>query len=151
LLLVEEKSGPRKGTLGLPGGIADPGENFIQGALRELREETGLEGQFLFLYSVRHAYPLNYGQDDLYFVSVFGVGAQEITLQESEISGFQWVKTRELDAVEARTIGTGKVVIQRLAQAGKRGVRLLQQRRMEVIEKEIVVGHKMDIRLLPLF
>ncbi|HNR64947.1 MAG TPA: NUDIX hydrolase [Atribacterota bacterium] len=44
LLLVKRKEEPGKGFWSLPGGFMDDGESAIQAALRELQEETGLQG-----------------------------------------------------------------------------------------------------------
>lgn len=43
LLLVKRKHAPRKGEWGLPGGTQLLGETIMQAAVREAREETGLD------------------------------------------------------------------------------------------------------------
>ena len=43
LLIVRRKSDPAKGTLDLPGGFADMGENGEEAISREISEETGLQ------------------------------------------------------------------------------------------------------------
>jgi bifunctional NMN adenylyltransferase/nudix hydrolase len=43
ILLIERKAAPGQGLLALPGGFLDPGETLFEGAIRELRQETGLK------------------------------------------------------------------------------------------------------------
>lgn len=43
VLLVKRAQDPRKGEWGLPGGVQNLGETIMQAAVREAREETGLD------------------------------------------------------------------------------------------------------------
>ena len=49
LLVIERGNEPFKGQLALPGGFLRPGEDLYEAAVRELREETGLDGRRLHL------------------------------------------------------------------------------------------------------
>lgn len=55
VLLAERGRGPRRGSWSLPGGKIEPGETARQAALREIREETGLEVRIAGLLDVHDA------------------------------------------------------------------------------------------------
>lgn len=52
VLLIKRGNPPRQGQWSLPGGRQEWGETAPSGALRELREETGVEAQILGLVDV---------------------------------------------------------------------------------------------------
>lgn len=52
VLLIRRGTPPRLGEWSLPGGRIEPGERAVDAALRELREETGVEARILGLIDV---------------------------------------------------------------------------------------------------
>ncbi|MDP3800618.1 NUDIX hydrolase [Brevundimonas sp.] len=52
VLLIRRGRTPRQGEWSLPGGRIEPGERAVDAALRELREETGVEAEITGLIEV---------------------------------------------------------------------------------------------------
>ncbi|NJC41959.1 8-oxo-dGTP diphosphatase [Brevundimonas alba] len=52
MLLIRRGTPPRMGEWSLPGGRIEPGERAVDAALRELREETGVEAEIVGLVDV---------------------------------------------------------------------------------------------------
>lgn len=52
VLLIRRGTPPRQGDWSLPGGRIEPGERAVDAALRELREETGVEAEITGLIDV---------------------------------------------------------------------------------------------------
>ena len=76
------------------GGSALKGETPLQGAVRELREESGIEaGELEEIYrSVSHAgHGIHYG-----YLCVTDAAKDSVTLQEGETIGYRWIGKEEL-------------------------------------------------------
>jgi 8-oxo-dGTP pyrophosphatase MutT (NUDIX family) len=56
LLAVRMTYGPSQGRYMLPGGLLDPGETLDVAAVREVREETGIEARPLGIIGIRTRY-----------------------------------------------------------------------------------------------
>ena len=107
VLLIRRGTPPRLGEWSLPGGRIEPGEKAIDAALRELREETGVEARIVGLIDVvdgvfpeidRHYVLIDYAARWLSGEPVAGDDAAEarfVALDEVEAL-IDWSETRRI-------------------------------------------------------
>lgn len=84
MLLLERRFHPEI-PWGLPGGWVDRGERPLEAALREVREETGLEAQDMKVLSVAG------NGRSVEIVYLCHVPDAEPRLQRSEVTAYRWV------------------------------------------------------------
>ncbi len=94
ILVIQEKHHIKR-HYKLPGGALDPGEHISEAVVREVREETGIESEFLSLNCFRHWHGYRYGKSDIYFVCRLKPLSSEITIDPSEISEALWMPLDE--------------------------------------------------------
>lgn len=104
---MKEKSGPSarlSDFVKLPGGLADNGEDLCDAAVREVKEETGLDTVFERIatiqeihHSAKYGGPAREGTTDLYCICILRAvdENQELVPQESEIAECRWVPLDE--------------------------------------------------------
>ena len=75
LLVVQEMNGPLKGKghWKIPTGIITFGEDICDAAIREVREETGLETQFKGIAAIRQAHNVFFHFSDIFLLTVLDV------------------------------------------------------------------------------
>jgi 8-oxo-dGTP diphosphatase len=110
VLLIRRGTPPRLGEWSLPGGRIEPGERAVDAALRELREETGVEARITGLLDVvdgifpdagRHYVLIDYAAEWLSGEPVAGDDALEarfVTLDQAD-GLVDWTETRRIIAL----------------------------------------------------
>lgn len=115
VMLVKERSGPAAvdgGIWKLPTGLAESEEEISEAALREAKEETGLDCVFDSIICIRHSHggsPFLGARSDIFFACMLRLMTPERftpVLQESEILDAKWVHHSELASVCACGPGT---------------------------------------------
>ncbi|KAH9330348.1 hypothetical protein KI387_002456, partial [Taxus chinensis] len=88
VLVVQEKYGPYKdsGLWKMPTGRIEQGECINKGAVREVKEETGIDTEFLEVLGFRDGHNAAFGKSDLLFVCMLKSLSSEILMEDTEIS-----------------------------------------------------------------
>ncbi|KAD3066626.1 hypothetical protein E3N88_34506 [Mikania micrantha] len=97
VLVVQEKSGSFKGTgvWKLPTGTVEEGEDISLAAIREVKEETGIETEFMEVLAFRQSHKSFFSKSDLMFVCMLKPTSLDIQKQDSEIEAAQWMPVEE--------------------------------------------------------
>ncbi|KAI8557909.1 hypothetical protein RHMOL_Rhmol04G0047600 [Rhododendron molle] len=100
VLVVQENGGKFKGTgvWKFPTGVVDEGEDICTAAMREVREETGIETEFLEVLAFRQSHNSFFGKSDLFFVCMLRPSSFDIQKQDSEIAAAKWMPLEEYAA-----------------------------------------------------
>jgi mutator protein MutT len=103
LLLIQRNRPPSEGLWTLPGGRLEPGETAEQCAIREVREELGLE-----VFALRPLLKLRHGEFEL---QTFGTQAfeGEVAADPAEIRAWRWVQAHQVRSLRT-TPQLGEVV-----------------------------------------
>ncbi|WOL19189.1 nudix hydrolase 2 isoform X1 [Canna indica] len=100
VLVVQEKSGMHRGS-GLwkfPTGVVDQAEDIHAGAIREVKEETGVDTEFIEVLAFRQSHMAFFEKSDLFFVCMLRPLTHDIHPQETEIEAAQWMPIEEYAA-----------------------------------------------------
>ncbi|KAH7546935.1 hypothetical protein FEM48_Zijuj01G0253500 [Ziziphus jujuba var. spinosa] len=97
MLVVQEKSGRFRGTgvWKIPTGVVDEGEDIFMAAKREVKEETGIDTEFLEILAFRQSHQSFFGKSDLFFLCVLHPLSFDIQKQDLEIEAAQWMPFEE--------------------------------------------------------
>ncbi|XP_017768592.1 PREDICTED: nudix hydrolase 8 isoform X2 [Nicrophorus vespilloides] len=75
----------------LPGGYVEPGENFVDAAIREVYEETNIRTEFKSVLCLRHAHGGQFSCSDLYTVICLKPMTEDILKDDREIHDCKWM------------------------------------------------------------
>ncbi|PIM97348.1 Diadenosine and diphosphoinositol polyphosphate phosphohydrolase [Handroanthus impetiginosus] len=97
VLVVQEKSGrfSGKGIWKFPTGVVDEGEDICGAAVREVKEETGIDAKFVEILAFRQSHKSYFEKSDLVFVCMLQPLTLDIQPQEAEIEAAQWMPFEE--------------------------------------------------------
>eukprot|EP00262_Sarcandra_glabra_P021229 TRINITY_DN8846_c0_g1_i1.p1 TRINITY_DN8846_c0_g1~~TRINITY_DN8846_c0_g1_i1.p1 ORF type:complete len:348 (-),score=47.80 TRINITY_DN8846_c0_g1_i1:67-1089(-) len=97
VLVVKERQCPFRcfGVWKLPTGFVNKSEDIFTGAMREVKEETGIDTTFLEVIAFRHAHLVAFGKSDLFFICMLKPLSFDITIDESEIQEAKWMDLDE--------------------------------------------------------
>ncbi|XP_059663549.1 nudix hydrolase 2 [Cornus florida] len=100
VLVVQEKSGRFRGTgvWKFPTGVVEEGEDICDAAVREVKEETGIDSKFLEILAFRQSHKAFFEKSDLFFVCMLQALSFDIQKQELEIEAAQWMPFDEYTA-----------------------------------------------------
>lgn len=107
VLMVQERVAPMpifQGSWKLPGGLADPSENFADTVAREVLEETGVAAQSEGVVSLRHTHGYRFGQGDIYVLLRLRVaeGQDTLRIDERELAAACWMSRAQIESLVER-------------------------------------------------
>ncbi|KAF2292460.1 hypothetical protein GH714_023054 [Hevea brasiliensis] len=91
VLVVKEKNGGFRGTdvWKLPTGVVNKGEDICTAAVREVKEETGIETEFGEVLAFRQSHRSFFRKSDLFFICMLRPRSFNIQKQDSEVEAAQ--------------------------------------------------------------
>ncbi|XP_050693380.1 uncharacterized protein LOC126984048 isoform X1 [Eriocheir sinensis] len=79
----------------LPGGYVELKEDLGTAAIREVKEETGVEAEFVSLVAFRHVHGATFDCSDMYFIVHLRPTTSQIVMCKKELVACQWMKLEE--------------------------------------------------------
>ncbi|CAO2835753.1 unnamed protein product [Amaranthus hypochondriacus] len=100
ILVVQENSGRFRGTgiWKIPTGVVDEGEDISVAAVREVKEETGIDAEFVEVVAFRQTHKAFFEKSDLFFLCFLQPSSFKIQKQDLEIEAAQWMPIRDFAA-----------------------------------------------------
>ncbi|CAB4309926.1 unnamed protein product [Prunus armeniaca] len=97
VLVVQEKhyAPACAGFWKIPTGFILESEEIFTGAVREVKEETGIDTEFVEVIAFRHAHNVAFEKSDLFFICMLRPLSTEITVDDLEIEAAKWMPLDE--------------------------------------------------------
>lgn len=97
VLVVQEKycAPPFVGFWKIPTGFIQESEEIYTGAVREVKEETGIDTEFVEVIAFRHAQNMAFEKSDLFFICMLKPLSTEIMVDDHEIDAAKWMPVVE--------------------------------------------------------
>ncbi|KAK4748464.1 hypothetical protein SAY87_015050 [Trapa incisa] len=97
VLVVQETfcSPTSAGLWKLPTGFILESEEIYEGAVREVKEETGVDSEFVEVIAFRHAHNVAFEKSDLFFICMLRPISTQIMVDDHEIQAAKWMKLDE--------------------------------------------------------
>ncbi len=100
IVLLQRRVYPYVGLWNLPGGKIELGEHVQETAIREAKEETGLDVEFVAIRGIISEVVQRKDGKDHYFNFVCEVRSKDRELEESDEGNLKWVKLEKADEEE---------------------------------------------------
>lgn len=93
VLVVQEKycSPEAAGLWKIPTGFILESEELFSGAVREVKEETGIDTEFLEVVAFRHVHNVAFEKSDLFFICMLKPSSSQIIVDDHEIEAAKWM------------------------------------------------------------
>ncbi|KAL5815131.1 hypothetical protein ACOSQ3_025925 [Xanthoceras sorbifolium] len=97
VLVVQERycNPSSAGLWKLPTGFILESEEIFKGAVREVKEETGIDSEFVEVVAFRHAHNVAFEKSDLFFVCILKPLSSQIKVDDLEIEAAKWMPLME--------------------------------------------------------
>jgi 8-oxo-dGTP diphosphatase len=102
VLLIKRGHAPRKGEWGLPGGVQHVGETIMHAAVREAREETGLDITPLSIVTALDAMTIDSkGKIEYHYtiIEVVAESAEGKAEAHDDATDVRWARLEEIDSL----------------------------------------------------
>ncbi|KAG6486859.1 nudix hydrolase 2-like [Zingiber officinale] len=97
ILVVQEKNGILRGSgfWKFPTGVVEQAEDIHVGAIREVKEETGIDTEFVEVLAFRQTHKSFFEKSDFFFLCLLRPLSFDIHIQELEIEAAKWMPIEE--------------------------------------------------------